>query len=186
MGLDYTVGSVNFRDVGEFINLIAERKIMQEGIFFRGGKTNFCISKEEIGSPKTIINLRKVPDSKDFGASMFHFPISNDHEKYKTSTPEVNLWLNYVFRTFENPELKLPVFIHCLSGKDRTGIVVGIILKLIEIPQEIIIEEYMLSDGEVKKDLFIEAIKGISEINFCFKRIDISQVITNLKNWFKK
>lgn len=40
MGLDYTYGSVNFRDIGEFVNLIAEREIMQKDKLFRGGKTN--------------------------------------------------------------------------------------------------------------------------------------------------
>lgn len=73
MKLDYTNGSVNFRDVGEFVNLIVERKIMQEGKLFRGGKTNFCKSIEDIGSPNTIINLRKSPDTKNFGATMIHF-----------------------------------------------------------------------------------------------------------------
>ena len=127
MSLDYTSGSVNFRDAGEFLNLIAGQELMQKKRLFRGGKTDFCLTASDIETPGTIINLRQSQDSKDFGAMMIHCPVSNDIEKYSTTVPEVKIWLNSVFRNFENHELPMPLFIHCLSGKDRTEIVIGII-----------------------------------------------------------
>lgn len=39
----------------------------------------------------------------------------------------------------------LPVLIHCSGGKDRTGVVCALILALLEVPQEQIVEDYMLS-----------------------------------------
>lgn len=39
----------------------------------------------------------------------------------------------------------LPVLIHCSGGKDRTGVVCALILALLEVPQEHIVEDYMLS-----------------------------------------
>ena len=93
------------------------------------------------------------------------------------------IWLNEILGTFENPSLKLPVFIHCLSGKDRTGIVVGIILKLIGIPQAWIIEEYLLSDGHVDKGLITTAMNGIGEEVKYFNRINLTAIRDNLRNW---
>lgn len=39
----------------------------------------------------------------------------------------------------------LPVLIHCSGGKDRTGVVCALILALLEVPQEQIVDDYMLS-----------------------------------------
>lgn len=183
ISLDYTLGSVNFRDVGEFVNLIADEELMKEQMLFRGGKTDFCESPEDIGSPGTIINLRKGADKKLFGAEGFHFPISNDHEKYDVTIYEVRMWLNEIFRLFENPELEQPIFIHCLSGKDRTGIVVGTLLLLIGIPEQIIMEEYLLSDGDVHPEMFEKALNNIQQDQKYFNRIDLEKVLSNLKTW---
>jgi protein-tyrosine phosphatase len=38
MGLDYTGGCVNFRDVGELLNLLADRQVMPERRILRGGQ----------------------------------------------------------------------------------------------------------------------------------------------------
>lgn len=184
--IDYTTGPVNFRDVGAFVNLSMGSKIMREGQLYRGGKTDYCKDAAEIGNPRTIINLRQGKDKKDFGANMLHFPIYNDYEKYNTTVPEVRQWLNEIFRIFENKDLTLPLFIHCLSGKDRTGIVVGTLLMLLEIPVETIVEEYLLSLGDVRKELFISALKGIGDPGDYFRRLDLPRVTGNLSGWFLK
>jgi len=38
-----------------------------------------------------------------------------------------------------------PVVVHCAAGKDRTGLVVALMLRLAEVPLEAIIEDYVLS-----------------------------------------
>lgn len=40
-----------------------------------------------------------------------------------------------------------PILIHCRSGKDRTGVIVAAVLKLLGYPDEAILEEYHLSQG---------------------------------------
>ena len=102
MGLDYTDGCVNYRDVGEFINLIYNKKYLAKGIITRGGSIDFVKNLNEIGNAKSIINLRNRADFNSFDVDYYHFPMSNKIEKYDTSQVEVKKWLNKIIRLFEN------------------------------------------------------------------------------------
>jgi protein-tyrosine phosphatase len=176
MQLDYAKGCVNFRDVGEFVNLIAERPLLPEGKLYRGGKLDFVTDAASIGAPCTIVNLRKSQDKHSFGACAYDFPISNDYEKYETHNREVGKWLNRVLEVFARPDLAFPVFVHCTSGKDRTGVVVAALLKILQIPDDIIIEEYLLSEGEVKAEWIQTALAGIGTPESYFKRLNLDQI----------
>ena len=78
----------------------------------------------------------------------------------------------------------MPVFVHCMSGKDRTGIVVGVLLILLGIPRDIIVEEYLLSDGDISKDLFTGALDGIGNPDRYFSGLDLEKIKGNLLHWF--
>ena len=41
----------------------------------------------------------------------------------------------------------LPALVHCAAGKDRTGIVIGLVLAVLGVPDEIIAADYALSAG---------------------------------------
>ncbi len=180
MGLDYTDGCVNFRDAGEVLNLIAEQDVFPLGRIFRGGSTDYLKSKNEIADPQTIINLRKGTDVQTFDTAYFHFPISNNYEKYDTDQREVRQWLNSIVKTFEDPTLEYPVFVHCLSGKDRTGIVIAALFKIAEIPMEWIVEEYLWSEGEVKEERIAMAMAGMQNLKTYFNRVDLNLVRRNI------
>ncbi len=180
MGLDYTDGCVNFRDIGTFINLISEKTLLPEHLMYRGGSIDYVKEHQEIDHAKSIINLRNGADPEDFDITYLHFPMSNKIEKYDTTQKEVRIWLNKIISTFENPSLEYPVLIHCLSGKDRTGIVVAAILLILGIDKKVIIEEYLLSDGGVDKDLITMSIEGMVDVNNYFKRIDLNKVRENI------
>jgi len=180
LGLDYTKGCVNFRDVGESVHLIASKPLLPKSRLYRGGKLDFVRSASEIGNPATIINLRTGPDNNIFGADYYHFPISNDYERYKTSCREIRIWLNRVIGVFETESTHYPALIHCASGKDRTGVVVASLLRIIGILDPIIVEEYLLSVGEVKQELIQLALDGIGDVKSYFKRIDLNRVRRNI------
>ena len=180
MGLDYADGCVNFRDVGIFLNWISEKNIFPTQKILRGGSTDFIKNIAEIGNPGTIINLRKGSDLHTFDLDYYHFPISNKYEKYYTEQSEVRTWLNQIVKLFEDPMLKYPVFIHCLSGKDRTGIVVAALLLTAGIDRQTILEEYLLSEGEVKAEWINAAIDGILQHKQYFNHIDLDLVKKNL------
>ena len=154
---------------------------MPPGRLYRGGKLDFVTSAVHIGSPKTIINLRKSEDAYSFDAHTLHFPISNDFEKYETSSREVRQWLRKVISVFEDRDLVYPVLVHCTSGKDRTGVVIAALLKILQIPDAIIVEEYLLSDGAVKAEWIMLALQGIGDPVKYFDRLDLSKIRANIR-----
>ena len=96
---------VNFRD---FANSFSNR--IQPGLLYRGGSIDYC-SREAIGSPATIINLRNEADEEHWPETKYiHFQMRKNIEKYDTSQKEVKDWIADVI--LEISESELPVFIH--------------------------------------------------------------------------
>jgi len=70
--------------------------------------------------------------------------------------------------------------IHCLSGKDRTGIVVAAILLILGVDKNVICQEYMLSDGDVDEELITMSIKGMEPLENYFNRVDLVKIKENI------
>eukprot|EP00005_Dracoamoeba_jomungandri_P007099 CAMPEP_0174275858 /NCGR_PEP_ID=MMETSP0439-20130205/60068_1 /TAXON_ID=0 /ORGANISM="Stereomyxa ramosa, Strain Chinc5" /LENGTH=227 /DNA_ID=CAMNT_0015368029 /DNA_START=539 /DNA_END=1219 /DNA_ORIENTATION=- len=149
----------NFRDVGQALREVWEQhttEMIPLNKLFRSGLIDYC-SIPELGNTRTIVNLRMAADDQncivwDESESLKdevqfkHFPIENCYEKYHTHETEVKKWLVQVVKLFEDENTKYPVLIHCRAGKDRTGVVVATLLAILGIPEEIIVEEFMLSE----------------------------------------
>lgn len=180
MLLNPTDTCLNFRDVGEFVNLIAGRRLLPERRLYRGGSLDAVFSPAAVGAPATIVNLRTSADPDSFGARVYHLPISNDLEKYETERPEVRRWLGRVVRVFERPDLAYPALIHCTAGRDRTGVAVAALLRILGIPEPVIVEEYLLSDGDVQERRIRQALGGISDPRLSFRRADLARVRAGL------
>ena len=166
----------NFRDVAEWVNCISGETLLPEGRLFRGGKTDLISSAADIRSPASIINLKRGPDQRVFGADYFHLPIANDLEVYDTGNKGVRKWLNEVMGALADPDLRLPVFIHCASGKDRTGVVIAALLTILGIQTDVIVEEYLLSEGEVQEQWIRSALAAIRSADAYFDRIDLAKL----------
>lgn len=177
MGLDYWNPKqvVNFRDIGEFVNLISEKEMLPVKRIYRGGTVRYINSASVIENPKTVFNLQKGEDPGFPDIDVYHFPISNDYEKYETAVPEVRAWLRSVVRTVEQG-IRYPLYIHCHSGKDRTGVAVAALLLILGIPEPVIIEEYLLSEGEVCETRIRTAIEGMRDLNRYFDGTDLETV----------
>ena len=57
-----------------------------------------------------------------------------------------------IFETVAVPT-NMPVLIHCTQGKDRTGIVVALLLLLCQVPIPSITADYLISEDELKSQL---------------------------------
>jgi protein-tyrosine phosphatase len=176
--LDYTdpTAAVNFRDAGLFINLIAGRTILPERRLLRGGTIKWLQDLSAIGHPRTILCLQSNPDDQHPQVRNHHFPISNAIEKYNTSTAAVRSWLRNIARTVESGSIEFPLYVHCLSGRDRTGVVVAALLKICGADDEHIVEEYQLSTGAENPEPIRLALAGMRDLTTYFKGVDLDRV----------
>ncbi len=169
----------NFRDVGEWVELIAGRPYLPRGRLLRGGKLDAVRDPGEIAHPRMIVNLRMGEDRETFGAVYLHVAIPNEHEKYDTRDRAVRRWLNAVGTAVaEAPGV--PILVHCASGKDRTGVVVAVLLMTLGVPREVIVEEYLLSDGEIERAWIERALDGVGDVERYLDRVDLGRVQTQL------
>ncbi|APR85179.1 Hypothetical protein A7982_10528 [Minicystis rosea] len=155
------MSAVNFRDVGEALELWLDAPPLPRGRLFRGGRFDTMIAAADLGSPATILNLRRGPDPTHLpGVDIVHVPAADDVENYDTRQRRVRVWLGKAISVLARPDTRFPVYIHCTSGRDRTGVVVAAALLALGIPRAIVAEEYMLSEGADARAIE-QAIDGI-------------------------
>ncbi len=139
---------VNFRDLGETLALLMNDPPIDVGLVFRGGKFDALSRVEELGGAKTILNLRRGVDSPiSASVTYLHVPAADAIENYDTRDHRVRRWLSTALGVLAEPQCEWPVYVHCTSGKDRTGVFVAAILRALGVADSIIVEEYLLSDG---------------------------------------
>lgn len=112
---------------------------------------------EELGCPRTIVNLRMEPDDVSHLADpslvrLCHIKMANKSNVYDTQSREVRTWLANVLRLFESP-VDVPILVHCKHGRDRTGVVVAVLLMILGVPRHAIMDEFLLTDGADASDL---------------------------------
>lgn len=152
----------NYRDVGEALSLWLDPPPVPQGRLIRGGKFDELVSAADLGDPRTIMNLRRGPDSGHLpNVTYIHVPAANEMENYDTSQRTVRAWLGKVLTVLANADTAWPVYVHCTAGRDRTGIVVAAALFLLDVPRSVIVEEFMLSEG-AERDSIERAIDGLA------------------------
>lgn len=137
----------NFRDVGDALGLWLEPSPLVSGRLFRGGRFDALSTLADLGDARTILNLRRGVDSDHLGARLVHVPAPDDLENYDTSSRRVVQWVSSALSVLAGPEVIWPVYIHCTSGRDRTGVVVAALLSALGVPRATIVDEYLLSSG---------------------------------------
>lgn len=153
----------NFRDVGEWVNLIAGETLLPPNRLLRSGKIDRVTCPAHIGSPGTILNLRAAPDPDAHGANRHHLPRVDNGEVYQTTRRDVRAWLRQVVTLFTQDDLRFPVLIHCFAGRDRTGVAVAALLRILNVPDDIIVEEYRLTDDNPSSAHIRQALDGIGD-----------------------
>ncbi|HEV8612700.1 MAG TPA: tyrosine-protein phosphatase [Gemmatimonadales bacterium] len=152
---------LNYRDVGEALGLWLDPSPLRTGRLFRGGRLDELTTAADLRHPATILNLRRGADEKLLaGVRYLHVPASDELENYDTSQRKVRAWLREALSVLASPKTAWPVYLHCTSGRDRTGLVIAAALLLLDIPPEIVVEEYLLSDGATRGPI-VQAVRGI-------------------------
>jgi protein-tyrosine phosphatase len=117
----------------------------------------------DLGSPRSILNLRRGVDPSHLdGITYMHVPAEDGVENYDTRHRRVKQWLTKALCVLASPEVPWPIYVHCTSGRDRTGVIVAAALLAIDVPRQVVAEEYMLSDGADRASIDL-AIDGLIE-----------------------
>lgn len=112
---------------------------------------------------------------------MLHHPRPDTSECYRTAERGTRSWLRAIVHSLAEPPADLPLYVHCHSGRDRTGVVIAALLKIVGIPPDAILEEYMLSDGAEKAKIR-EALVGLEDMDSYFPAPHIV-AIRKLLSW---
>jgi len=154
---------LNFRDVGEALGLWLDPPPIPAGRLLRGGRLDALTTAADLGNPATILNLRRGPDAPSLpGVRYLHLPAEDRLENYDTRLRPVRRWIRAALSMLAAPETGWPVYLHCTSGRDRTGVVVAALLLLLEVPRDIVIEEYLLSEGASRSAIQL-AVDGMQD-----------------------
>lgn len=150
---------VNFRDVGEMVQIISDFSNLPVNVLYRGGKIDEFNIPSHIGKSRTIINLRRGKDPIMEGVKNIHIPAQNSVDNYNTFDQSVRYWIKSTIHAILDINNIGPYYIHCTSGRDRTGIIVAALLYILGTSADCIREEYMLSDN-THIDLINKALDG--------------------------
>ena len=172
----------NFRDVGESLFELSEKTIFPKGALYRGGRLNSVFDHSEILNIPTVLNLRTGKDDKLFDCNYLHIPAEDKIENYDTAHGKTRRWVNKVISTMCEEGVALPIYIHCTSGKDRTGVITAAILKAFQVPDDLIVKEYLLSDGVEGARPIKQALEGFGDINQYLKGDSVEALINRLNS----
>lgn len=165
----------NFRDVGEALSLFLPHPPIPEGRLFRGGKIDSFTTAASLGHARTILNLRRGPDPDHLGIRVLHVPADDTLENYDTAHRLVRRWVEKALSALAPPDIEPPFYVHCAAGKDRTGIVIAALLAVLGVAREIIVEEYLLSDG-VERAAIEGALDGLGDVRRSL-RVDVDALV---------
>jgi len=152
-----------WRDIGEFLPDVPANRIFRSGNWDSPGTKS--VDRFDLGCPRTVINLRPTADPECAKVVMLDRPAPRSvEERYDTTQGPVRKWLQQIVKEIQNEIIKFPVLIHCVHGRDRTGVVIAALLLILNVPVDKIIEDFLRTEGAKERMHLIRmSIQGIQE-----------------------
>lgn len=156
---------------------------------------DFRSAKERTESPDdTLANADYVPidimkDSKGNTASLDDVlkglgsaekRMENIYEELITTPSALEGYRQFLELLVE--KANLPLIFHCFAGKDRTGVGAALILKMLDVPQEAILTDY-LKTNTARKEANDEIINQMVATYQVFNRDDVETLLTVQPNF---
>jgi protein-tyrosine phosphatase len=160
----------NFRDMGGLVT--TDGRTVRHGVFFRSDDL-VRLTTEELSALRamgirTVVDLRSVDevdrrgsaDWDGWGVVHHHFPLMDLLPPPKASDAAwadpartADVYLDMTSGAASRPELwralaeasRAPFVVHCVAGRDRTGVVVAVLLGLLSVEPDEIAADYALS-----------------------------------------
>jgi len=168
----------NFRDISYIPNKYAKNVKIKEGVIFRSAslsrhdiKIVETFLKEN--NINFILDLRGLKELEEYSEYdnvyrgefkekyVIEVPFEPSVDTYIPSNLPLNFYyavlrefrekINLIFQNYFSNAINERLIIHCEAGKDRTGIIIALLLDLIGIKREYIIEDYLFSRSDTKR-----------------------------------
>ncbi len=183
-------GGINFRDLGGYQNrqgrsvvwrrlfrsghlaLLTDEDLVQLEQFGVTEVHDFRRREEQERNPSKPISARFVADYQMYVGSLSLFwqylnsgelTAATAHElvvsSYRDCIDDVIPAYRKLFRHLLANRDHASLF-HCSAGKDRTGMAAALILSALDVPRQIIIEDYLLTQTHLDTDNLIERVEG--------------------------
>lgn len=136
----------NFRDVGTTINQISGEPMLKQHCLYRSGEfgTAGFLTQHKFN---TVLSLRRAKDPTLAGVEFHNIAPLETMNNYQHRSAVFQEWFTrFIYRLVQ---VGPPILIHCTAGKDRTGVAIALLLKLLEVPADSILQEYSLSEGVI-------------------------------------
>lgn len=163
-------GALNFRDIGGY--LAAGGFQTRWGLIYRSDSLHFLTAADlpefDALGVRSIYDLRRASDLRDHPGPREHIhvelpscdPAITGQGPGLSSRMDGENWLLAEYRTmlasaatsFGNlfarlsQDTRLPAVIHCVGGKDRTGLAVALLLTVLGVDRELVLDDYQLTD----------------------------------------
>jgi len=191
-------GSRNFRDLGGYLNRHGRRvrwgQVFRSGELARLNPQDLaqlqqlglevvCDFRHEaeqrrhpsrLPSDVKVLNLAIAPGNSLFVLDKIQRSGSTSVAEVEAMMCEINRELVHRYAQQYRTLLKRldragGVLFHCSAGKDRTGFGAALILMALEVPRELIFEDYLLSNRYIDLDADLERIRANYRIDRSFK-----------------
>ncbi|MCD9854621.1 tyrosine-protein phosphatase [Epilithonimonas sp. JDS] len=148
-------------------------------------RTKQEISKESDHLPNHIIykNYPAFEDKNDEMKKAKKLALKGKITKADADIRMLKFYTDYVS---ENPEViktiiteilesDQPILYHCTAGKDRTGMITALILKILKFDDAVIFDEYLVSN-DLQKNVINNRLKLANTFHFVYPKLDIGVV----------
>jgi protein-tyrosine phosphatase len=135
----------NFRDVGCSINEILGFNFLKPCVLYRSGALDDVSSEDDLPKVKTIVNLRREEDPEFKNIRPLKAAPLDTMNNYVITSEIFQEWIQRLYNTLSDSEI-WPLLMHCTGGKDRTGVVIALLLKNLGVSDDAIVKEYMRGD----------------------------------------
>ncbi len=201
----------NFRDVGGYVT--ADGRRLRSGLVYRSDALCFVTDRDrallrDTLGVRTIVDLRTSMEQERMGrydladvGEVVHLPVL-DGALIREKAQEGSLDLMSMYRAIAFDHAndiarvltlladtdRLPAVVSCTAGKDRTGIVVGVLLSMLGVPEDTVIADYERSTvglaalrDRIMAELVGEDVPNIPAAAFALDPSALAQVLEDIR-----
>ena len=201
----------NFRDVGGHVT--ADGRKLRSGLVYRSDALCFVTERDrallrDTLRIRTIVDLRTSMEHERMGrydltdvGEVVHLPVLDgaliSEKAHDGSLDLASMYqaiafdhadeIALVLTLLADPD-RLPAIISCTAGKDRTGIVVGVLLAMLSVPEETVLADYEQSAaglatlrGRILARLIGDDVPNIPAAAFALEPAALAQVLQDIR-----